>query len=90
MNAAEFFESNINREFERIKADIKDHAESIKLRMERLIRELDDNPEDPLVNSLGELQTTGLDLDRLCGQLATIKQIIKMWDAYKKLKEAKQ
>lgn len=64
---------------ERYKKQLSDRAEYIARGMEKINRRLADN-DNPLeaysgINSLGELQGSGSELDRLCGQYTQARQV---------------
>ena len=69
------------RQHDQLLADIKRHAERVQKDMERTIKqvELAQGGEPFSINSLGEIQGSGDDLNRACALLRQKSDEIAMW-----------
>jgi hypothetical protein len=67
--AFDFALEDQQREADHIAGRLASQAEYCKNKLERLIENLQANGRKANINSLGELQMSGLELDRLCGEL---------------------
>ena len=70
-------------ELEYKKACLKGKAESLRSRMDNLIKRID-NDKLGTLNSLGEVQSMGLEVDRYCIQIGVLQDLIESYPAYHK------
>lgn len=72
---------DLTRKRDSKKEQLLKQAARIIDRMDRLIREL--NSVDPIINSLGELQASAPDLDRLCGEFSLLRDLVEGFEKAK-------
>ena len=73
--ALDYFQQyELDRQVPELRARLRQKAQSICDSMEELIRDLD---ADRTINSLGELQGRGSELDRLCGMYTLVKELAR-------------
>jgi hypothetical protein len=69
------------READKAVERLHGQAERVKARTEDLIANLDQRGREANINELGELQGSGVELDRLCGEFGVHVQVLGRMEA---------
>lgn len=82
-NAAQFSIAWLDRDLQSKKDEIVRCATNIQQKMQRLVANFNEDGVEANFNSLGEVQGTGSELDRLLGELTTMR---KMYETLSKIR----
>ncbi len=82
-NAAQFAVAWLDRDLQSKKDEIVRCATHLQQKMQRLVANFNDDGIEANFNSLGEVQGTGSELDRLLGELTTMR---KMYETLSKIR----